>query len=218
MTDQATGFAGARRRYTGLLLDFGGVLTTNVFGAFADFCVAEGLDADALIARFRGDAIAQELLVELECGRIEEIAFERRFADLLGVAPDGLIDRMFSGLRPDDAMIDGVEAARRGGVRTGMISNSWATRHYDPDLVARLFDASVISGEEGIRKPDPAIYELALARLGLPAERCVFVDDLPGNLKPARALGMATVHHRAAETTLPELEGLLGVPLGDEKR
>lgn len=203
---------------TGLLIDFGGVLTSSPFGAFAAFCEAEGLDFDAVAARFRGDAVAQELLVDLECGRIEEIAFERRFADLLGVAPDGLIDRMFSGLRPDPAMIAGVEAARRGGVRTGLISNSWATRHYDPAVVARLFDARVISGEEGIRKPDPAIYELALERLGLPAERCVFVDDLPGNLKPARELGMATIHHHAAETTLPALEDLLGMPLWDEKR
>jgi putative hydrolase of the HAD superfamily len=64
-----------------------------------------------------------------------------------------------------------------------------------------------------VRKPDPAIYELGAARIGVAPEGCVFVDDLPGNLKPARALGMATVHHADAATTIAELEGLLGVAL-----
>ena len=70
--------------------------------------------------------------------------------------------------------------------------------------------ASVISSEVGLRKPDPAIYELAAERLGLPPERCAIVDDLPGNLKPARALGMATVLHRGdATATLAEVRALL---------
>jgi HAD superfamily hydrolase (TIGR01509 family) len=64
-----------------------------------------------------------------------------------------------------------------------------------------------------MRKPDPAIYALAAERLGLPPEAIVYVDDLPGNLKPARALGMATVVHRDAAETLPELEALLGITL-----
>ena len=65
----------------------------------------------------------------------------------------------------------------------------------------------MISSEVGLRKPDPAIYELAAERIGLPPEACVYVDDLPGNLKPARALGMATVLHRGdAEATLAEVE------------
>jgi HAD superfamily hydrolase (TIGR01509 family) len=72
----------------------------------------------------------------------------------------------------------------------------------------------VISGEVGLRKPDPAIYELAAERLGLSPAACVFVDDLPGNLKPARALGMATVLHRGdAAVTLAEVSGHLGVDL-----
>ncbi len=57
----------------------------------------------------------------------------------------------------------------------------------------------MISGEIGLRKPDPRIYELGAEAIGLAPELCVFVDDLPGNLKPARELGMATVHHRDAE-------------------
>jgi epoxide hydrolase-like predicted phosphatase len=203
-----------------LLVDFGGVLTTNVFSSFAAFCTSHGLSADAVLLRFRDDEAVRTLLVELETGRMAEAEFESRFGELLGVEADGLIDRLFAEMLPDEAMIAAVAAARGAGVRTGLISNSWTRRHYDEQLLSELFDALVISGEVGIRKPDPGIYELALERVGRPARRCVFVDDLPGNLKPARELGMATVHHRAAETTLPELEELLGIPLPnqDEKR
>ena len=115
-------------------------------------------------------------------------------------------------MRPDDAMLDAVAAAR-AGVRTGLVSNSWGEEGYDRTRFDELFDALVISGEVGIRKPAPEIYALAAERLGRPPERCVFVDDLAGNLKPARAIGMATVLHRDAETTIAELEQHLGVSL-----
>jgi putative hydrolase of the HAD superfamily len=71
----------------------------------------------------------------------------------------------------------------------------------------------VISGEVGIRKPAPEIYELGVRAIGVEAESCVFVDDLPFNLAPAAELGMATVHHVDAAHTLAELERLLGVRL-----
>src|SRR3712207_8081116 len=67
-------------------------------------------------------------------------------------------------------------------------------------LFRSLFDAWVISGEEGVRKPDPKIYALGAERAGLEPEACVFVDDLPGNLKPARAMGMTTVHRSEEHT------------------
>ncbi len=76
-----------------------------------------------------------------------------------------------------------------------------------------LFDGVVISGEVGVRKPEPRIYELGAEAIGLEPGACVFVDDLPGNLKVARDLGMATVHHTGAEDTVPQLERLLGVRL-----
>jgi epoxide hydrolase-like predicted phosphatase len=78
-----------------------------------------------------------------------------------------------------------------------------------------LFDGVVISGEEGIRKPAVRMYELGAERAGVAAEECVFVDDLPFNLTPAEELGMATIHHTSAQTTIPELERLLGVQLAD---
>jgi epoxide hydrolase-like predicted phosphatase len=111
-------------------------------------------------------------------------------------------------------MVEGVRAARRAGVRTALLSNSWGDERYDREVLAELFDAWVISAEVGMRKPEPAIYELAAERIGLPPEACVFVDDLPGNLKPARVIGMATIVHRGdADATLREVGDLLGVDL-----
>ena len=180
----------------GLLVDFGGVLTTDVFTSFRAFCVAEGLAPDTVRDRFMADPRARELLAVLG---VEE--------------SDGLIDRLFAGMRPDDAMVDAVRAARDAGVRTGLISNSWGENGYDRSQFPALFDGVVISGEVGIRKPDPHIYELGAQAVDLPPEACVFVDDLRGNLKPARALGMTTVHHVRAGATIAELETLLGVAL-----
>jgi putative hydrolase of the HAD superfamily len=197
-----------------LLVDFGGVLTTNVFDAFADFCRAEGLAPDTVRDRFMTDPEARDLLGDLETGRIDEAEFEPRFAALLGVErAEGLIDRLFAGMVPEPAMLDAVRAARRGGVRTGLLSNSWGQERYDRATLEELFDAVVISGEVGMRKPSPEIYALAAERLGREPERIVFVDDLPGNLKPAREIGMATVLHRDAGATVAELEQHLGVSL-----
>jgi epoxide hydrolase-like predicted phosphatase len=198
----------------GLLIDFGGVMTSNVFESFAAFCRAEGLDPGTVRDRFMQDRAARDLLGELEEGRIANAEFEARFAPMLGVAePEGLIARLFAGMRPDEPMFDAVVAARRAGVRTGLVSNSWGEEGYDRTRFDELFDVLVISGELGIRKPAPEIYALASERLGRPPERCVFVDDLAGNLKPARELGMATVLHRDAATTIAELEQHLDVSL-----
>jgi putative hydrolase of the HAD superfamily len=199
---------------TGLIVDYGGVLTTDIFVSFRKFCEAEGLDPDTVRDRFLHDSEARRLLEELETGRLREAEFEPAFAAVLEVESSRLIDRLFGGMEPDDAMIDGVRAARAAGIRTGLLSNSWGHDRYPRKQLEELFDAWVISGEVGIRKPDPAIYQLAAERLGLPPEACVFVDDLPGNLKPARAIGMATVVHRGnAAATLAEVEQHLGVSL-----
>jgi putative hydrolase of the HAD superfamily len=198
----------------GLLVDFGGVLTTDVFSSFQAFCESEGLEPDTVRDRFRADPAAQRLLFDLEEGKLSEEEFEPRFAELLEVADHaGLIDRLFSGMSPDDEMLAAVRRAKQAGVRTGLISNSWGRGRYDRTRFPELFDGTVISGEVGIRKPMPEIYEMGARAIGLSPPECVFVDDLPGNLKPARELGMATVHHRSAAETVPELERLLGVSL-----
>jgi epoxide hydrolase-like predicted phosphatase len=200
-------------RYAGLLIDWGGVLTSDLFLSFRSFCELEGLEADTVRRRFREDRDCRELLIALETGAVEEDQFEIEFAALLGVSAPRLIDRLFAGSAPDEAMLSAVRQARAGGVRTGLVSNSWGTRRYPRELLAELFDGVVISGEVGIRKPAPEIYALGAQRIGLAPEACVFVDDLPFNLVPAAGLGMATVHHRTADETVDELERLLGVEL-----
>jgi putative hydrolase of the HAD superfamily len=200
--------------YGGLLVDWGGVLTTDLFESFRSFCELEGLEPDAVASAFRSDVECRELLIAFETGTLAEEEFEVQFAPFLGVAAPGLIDRLFAGSGTDEAMIDAVRRARSAGVRTGLVSNSWGTRRYPQDLLAELFDGVVISGEVGIRKPSPEIYALGAERIGLEPEACVFVDDLPFNLTPAAELGMAAVHHRRAEETIAELERLLAVALG----
>lgn len=198
----------------GLLIDWGGVMTSNLFASFAAFCESEGLDPKALAEAFRKDDAARELLVGFEEGRIEEERFQRELGGRLGIASaEGLIDRLFSGAQPDESMVQAVRAARGAGVRTGLISNSWGTTRYPRELLAELFDGIVISGEVGIRKPALRIYEMGAESIGLPASRCVFVDDLPFNLPPAEELGMAVVHHIEPEATIQALQALLGVPL-----
>ncbi len=202
----------AERR--GLLLDWGGVMTTNLFDAFSGFCAEEGLALEAVADAFRGDPAAREALVDLECGRIEIDAFEPRLAVALGLdelrAP-GLVQRLFGAVTPEPTMLEAVVALRAGGVRTGLLSNSWGGASYDRSRFAELFDILVVSGEEDMRKPDPRIYELALERLGLPATEVVFVDDLPFNLKPPREMGVHTIHHTTPQATIPQLEELFGV-------
>jgi putative hydrolase of the HAD superfamily len=204
----------SERRYTGLLVDYGGVLTSDLFDSFRAFCELERLAPDAVRARFRDDPESRQLLIDFETGKVEEADFQTRFAAMLGVKdPERLIDRLFAGSKPDEAMIGAVRAAHAAGIRTGLISNSWGTRRYDRAQLAELFDGVVISGEVGMRKPAPEMYLLGAERIGVPPEQCVFVDDLPFNLKPAAELGMATVHHRTAEQTIAELEELFGISL-----
>jgi putative hydrolase of the HAD superfamily len=199
--------------YRGLLVDWGGVLTSDLFASFRAFCELEGLEPDTVRRRFREDRECRELLIALETGAVDEDRFELQFAGLLGVAAPDLIDRLFAGSALDEEMLSAVRRARSDGIRTGLVSNSWGTRRYPQDLLSELFDAVVISGEVRIRKPAPEIYALGAERIGIAPSACVFVDDLPFNLAPAAELGMATVHHRSAEETLAALEPLFGISL-----
>ena len=198
----------------GLLLDFGGVLTTNVFDSFRDFCVAERLEPDAVKRLFRDEPPARELVRGLERGELSEEQFGERFGELLEIDDrTGLVDRMFGGLRADVEMLAAVRRARAAGIRTGLVSNSMGAGRYDRATFPELFDGVVISGEVGMHKPQPEIFLLGAERAGLPPEECVFVDDLRENCDGAEAVGMTAVLHRGADTTVPELERLLGVEL-----
>jgi putative hydrolase of the HAD superfamily len=117
---------------------------------------------------------------------------------------------MFRGMKPSEPMVAAVRAARDSGIRTGLVSNSWSTSHYDRALLAELFDAVVISAEVGLHKPQPEIYLLASKRLGVEPERCMFIDDLRENCAGAQAVGMTAILHRDAAATVARLEELLG--------
>jgi epoxide hydrolase-like predicted phosphatase len=201
------------RIYRGLLVDWGGVMTSNVFDTFRAFCESEGLERHAIRDRFRNDRASRELLIALEMGQLSEEEFEPKFAAILGVPAPGLIDRMFGAGQSDEQMLGVVRRVRAAGIATGLISNSWGTRRYDRALLAELFDGVVISGEVGMRKPAPNIYLLGAERIGLEPGMCVFVDDLQFNLEPAAELGMATIHHRDYELTIRELERLFALEL-----
>ena len=202
-------------RRTALLIDWGGVLTSNLFTSFHAYCLAAGIPPERLMGRFRTDPAARELLIALEKGELEEDAFELQFAAQLEVEPDGLIDGLFAGVHPDKAMVGAVRNAHAAGVRTALVSNSWGVHRYPHELFDELFDGVVISAEEGIRKPSRRMYELGAERAGVAPSDCVYVDDLPFNLTPAAEMGMATIHHTSAEKTIPELERLLGVRLNE---
>lgn len=199
----------------GLLVDFGGVLTTNIWIAFDAFCATEGLEPGTVLTLFRSDGEALALLRGLEKGEVGDAEFERAFAARLGegVEPEGLIARLFAGLEPETAMLDLVRSAREAGVRTGLISNSWGTGIYDRAPL-EIFDATVISGDVGLHKPQPEIYELGAERIGVAPADCVFVDDLRENVTGAEAVGMTAILHRDPAETVERVSELLGLDRG----
>jgi putative hydrolase of the HAD superfamily len=195
----------------GLLVDFGGVLTTNVFQSFKQFAADEGLPPDTIKRAFKEDREALGLLRKLEKGELRHEEFEPLFAERIGVEnSEGLVGRLFAGVGPDEQMLDAVRRARSGGVKTGLISNSWGEGlAYDQSTLDELFDAVVISGDVGMHKPEPEIFKLGAEKIGVPPEECVFVDDLRENCAGAEAVGMTAILHRGPDSTLPELEKLL---------
>jgi epoxide hydrolase-like predicted phosphatase len=198
----------------GLILDFVGVLTTDLHAALSAFCAREGLPPDAMIRAIRGTATGRGALAALECGRVSQREFQSTLAGLIGTDERDLLARAHAGLRPRGAVLDLVARVRARGLPAAVLSNSLGRgsynlyQGYDLD---RRFDAVVISDQVGLRKPDPAIYRLAAARIGVPAMSCVFADDTAANLHPARELGMAAVHFTNPASCVDEIEHLLNL-------
>ncbi len=205
----------------GLVVDWGGVLTGPVDEAFGGWAAAEGIAADHLASvlqqMFAAAAADGDSPVHaLERGELSGPDFELRLAaDLaaLGspVPADGLLARMLQGLSPSESMLGLVAAARASGLRTAVLSNSWANE-YPREGWEALFDVVVISGDVGMRKPEPRIYHHVLDLLALQPHEAVFVDDLAVNVRAAAELGMVAVLHTSFEQTARELEVLLGIP------
>ncbi|MFI6447802.1 HAD-IA family hydrolase [Kitasatospora sp. NPDC050543] len=182
--------------YRGLILDFAGVMTTPIGQSSRAWCAREGLPADTWRSTLEDDPVGRALYVELELGRMPQAEWNRGTAAIMGVEPDNLMGRAHSKVRAVPAMVELVQRARDAGIVVALLSNSYGFDPYNPYVetgVWDLFDVRVISGEEGIAKPDVAIYQRALDRMDLPAGDCIFVDDHPANLVPAEGLGIATV-------------------------
>ena len=197
-----------------LILDFGGVVTTDLFAELSAFCVREGLDPGAFARILFDDPEGRKAFEAVEAGQIRQRDYEVIVGRLLGVDDHGLLTRALGGLRPRPEVLDLIERTRAAGIRVGLLSNSWGAGEYDPyagyDLDS-MFDAVVISGDTGTRKPDAAIYLIATDELGVPPRECVIADDTAANLPAAEELGMATVHFTDAAKGISEISRLLGL-------
>jgi putative hydrolase of the HAD superfamily len=200
----------------GLVLDFGGVLTTPLLPAALAFERRAGLAEGTLLTGLYLDPEAVRLTEELERGTLTQTQWNEAAAAQLGIPPDNLMGRIFADLRPEPAVIAAAAAARRAGIKVGILSNSvglspWNL--YEGYDVETHYDALVLSEAHGTRKPEPEIFRIVLRELGLAAEECVFVDDTEQYLPPAAELGFATVHAVDPARTVAALEVLLGIPL-----
>jgi len=199
----------------GVLTDFGGVLTSSVFEAFQTYSAAVSGDPELLASLFRDDPAAGALLVEHECGRIDQAAFEHGIAAL--VAPRGIdlpapgfLDAFQALLKPDEEMLAALAGLRAAGVPVAIVSNSLGDDCYRGYDLTALADVAVISSEAGVRKPSRAIYELACTRLGLPPADCVMIDDLEHNLRGAARLGIRGLPHTDTAGTITALAEWFG--------
>ena len=210
----------------GVIIDWGGVLTSPIASTINAWIEADGVDRHSYAAVMRpwvqqayGADGAGNPIHALERGECTNEEFERLLAGRLlrvdgsPVPADGLLARMFAATLPDAGMHDLVRAVRRAGLRTALLSNSWGGLDYPRDLFPDLFDAVVISGETGMRKPEERIFRHATTLLGLQPAECVFIDDIEANVLAAEAVGMAGVHHRDLDSTTRRLSELLGIPL-----
>ncbi|MFG3364154.1 HAD family hydrolase [Streptomyces sp. NPDC048156] len=197
-----------------VLSDFGGVLTTSVYEAFEALGRALGVDPRLPLRLLAKDERAGALLVDHEEGRIGQREFEDGFAERLrahgaDAQGPGLLSLMQTELRPDRAMLDLVAEVRNAGHRVGLLSNSLGDDCYAGFDLESMFDAVVISGEIGVRKPSRRAYAIACERLGTEPAETVMVDDLEHNIVAARRAGLAGIVHREATATAQELRSLL---------
>lgn len=209
----------------GLIVDWGGVLTSDIRGSVGRWADRHGVDLKAygqVIGQWLGPDGELEAMLNpihaLERGEIEVPHFEEILATELTKRtgahhdPHELLQGMFEEFEHAHDMNALVRRARQKGIRTALLSNSWGD-FYPRDLWDGMFDVVVISGEVGMRKPEPGIFALTLDQLDLPASECVFVDDLAHNITAGAELGLVGVLHESYDQTLGELQALFGIDL-----
>jgi putative hydrolase of the HAD superfamily len=201
--------------------DFGGVLTTPLLDSFLAFQDQTGISPEVL-----GSAMAAATdangggnpLFELERGEITEAAFLEQLADalapLLGHRPElhRFREIYFEALQPNLAMIDLMRDLQGEGYAMAMLTNN--VREWEPLWrsmlpVDEIFETVVDSAFVGCRKPESRIYAITLERVGLPAEECLFVDDVQVNCEGAERAGMAAIHFRDTDRAIAEIRSAL---------
>jgi putative hydrolase of the HAD superfamily len=208
--------------FEAVIWDFGGVLTSSPFEAFARFETERGLPAD-IIRRTNAANHLENAWAKFERAEVDIEAFDELFAAesrALGAEVRGkdVLPLLAGDLRPEM-----VEALRRirSRFKTGCITNNLPANAigsaggrtlYIAEVMA-LFDHIIESARIGLRKPDPQIYRMMVETLGVDPKRCIYLDDLGINLKPARAMGMTTIKVVDAGQAIAELETATGLPL-----
>jgi putative hydrolase of the HAD superfamily len=203
-----------------IVSDFGGVLTTPLMESFAAFQDQTGIRAEdlgkgmAAIAERDGD----NPLYRLERGEITEVAFLEMLSEglepLLGHRPElhQFREIYFEALNPNEPMIELMRELKASGLRMAMLTNNvqeWEPLWRSMLPVDEIFETVVDSGFVGVRKPERRIYEMVTERLSLPAEVCLFIDDVEVNCSGARRAGMSAVHYRDNEQAIPEIRAAL---------
>lgn len=206
-----------------VIFDFGGVLTSSPFEAFTRFETERGLPAD-IIRRTNAANHLENAWARFERAEVDIETFDRLFAEeslALGAEVRGrdVLPLLQGDLRPEM-----VEALKRikAQFKTGCITNnlpanaigSLTGRSLYIAEVMVLFDHVIESAKIGLRKPDPRIYQLMVETLKVDPNRCVYLDDLGVNLKPAREMGMTTIKVTSGAQAIAELEKATGLKLG----
>jgi putative hydrolase of the HAD superfamily len=205
-----------------VIWDFGGVLTTSPFEAFARFENQRGLPAD-IIRRTNANNHWENAWAKFERAEVDLDTFDSLFAAeslALGAEVRGkdVLPLLSGDLRPE--MVEALKIVRTTA-KTGCITNnlpanaigSASGRSLYVAEVMALFDHIIESAKIGMRKPDPRIYRMMIEALGVDPKACVYLDDLGVNLKPAREMGMTTIKVVSAAQAISELEAATGLSL-----
>jgi putative hydrolase of the HAD superfamily len=205
-----------------IVSDFGGVLTTPLLSSFVAVQDEIGISPEALGKAMRAatEGRGQNPLFELERGEIAETEFLDLLSDALtplaGHRPHlhRFREIYFEALHPNEEMIALMRELKASGLKMAMLTNN--VREWEPLWrsmlpVDEIFEEIVDSAFVGCRKPEARIYELTLERIGMPAEACLFVDDLAPNIEGAEAAGMSAVHFRDNAQAIAEIRAALGL-------
>jgi putative hydrolase of the HAD superfamily len=205
-----------------VIFDFGGVILTSPFEAFARYERDNGLP-DGFLRRLNATDPDTNAWARLERNDVDWAGFADLYEGEARVAGHEIDGRAVLALLSGEIRPAMVEALRRchDRLKTAMLTNNFVVPGVGGEALpegamaplADLFDIVIESSKVGIRKPDPAIYELVCRELGIEPHEAVFLDDLGGNLKPARAMGMTTIKVDDPDEALAELERVVGFPL-----